>query len=302
MTWATSPAATELEQVVLDWLAELLGLPAGLHGHIEDTASTSTLAALAAARAERPGRRGDRVRAGALLGREGGADPRPRAADGAGRRRVPDAGRLPARGRDGGRRDGRDDVDHLGRSRSRSSPTGARRRASGFTSTPPMPARRRCAPSSAGASRGRPRRLDRRQPAQVAVHAGRLLDALDAQAGVVPQGVRGQRRLHGPHRGRDRHPRLRAGARAAVPRAQALGGAPLLRRRGATGADPGARPPRRALRGVGARRARAGSSRRRGTSRPSASGTRAPTTTRSRGARPSRAGSSSRRRGCGAGA
>ena len=29
MTWATSPAATELEQVVLDWLAELLGLPAG---------------------------------------------------------------------------------------------------------------------------------------------------------------------------------------------------------------------------------------------------------------------------------
>src|SRR4029077_10344326 len=34
---------------------ELLGLPPGLHGHIEDTASTSTLAALAAARAERPG-------------------------------------------------------------------------------------------------------------------------------------------------------------------------------------------------------------------------------------------------------
>ena len=55
MAWITSPAATELEQVVLDWLADLIGLPAGLHGHIEDTASTSTLAALAAARAERPG-------------------------------------------------------------------------------------------------------------------------------------------------------------------------------------------------------------------------------------------------------
>jgi aromatic-L-amino-acid decarboxylase len=55
MAWITSPAATELEQVVLEWLAELIGLPAGLHGHIEDTASTSTLAALAAARAERPG-------------------------------------------------------------------------------------------------------------------------------------------------------------------------------------------------------------------------------------------------------
>ncbi|HEX4518016.1 MAG TPA: pyridoxal-dependent decarboxylase [Gaiellaceae bacterium] len=55
MAWVTSPAATELEQVVLDWLAELLGLPPGLHGHIEDTASTSTIAALAAARVLRPG-------------------------------------------------------------------------------------------------------------------------------------------------------------------------------------------------------------------------------------------------------
>ena len=89
------------------------------------------------------------------------------------------------------------------------------------------------------------------------------------------------RRLHGSHRGRDRHPRLRPGARAPVPRAQALGGAPLLRRRGASGADPGARAARRALRGVGARRARAGRSRPRGTSRRSASATRAPTTTRS---------------------
>ena len=48
--WRTSPASTELEGVVLDWVAELLGLPAGWHGHIEDTASTSTLVALAAAR------------------------------------------------------------------------------------------------------------------------------------------------------------------------------------------------------------------------------------------------------------
>ena len=48
--WRTAPAATELEFVVLDWVADLLGLPAGWHGHIEDTASTSTLAALIAAR------------------------------------------------------------------------------------------------------------------------------------------------------------------------------------------------------------------------------------------------------------
>jgi aromatic-L-amino-acid decarboxylase len=55
MSWGTSPAATELEQVTLDWLAQLLGLPGGLHGHLEDSASTSTLAALSAARALRPG-------------------------------------------------------------------------------------------------------------------------------------------------------------------------------------------------------------------------------------------------------
>src|SRR5205085_11067718 len=48
--WRTSPASTELEAVAMDWLAQLLGLPSGWHGHIEDTASTSTLAALAAAR------------------------------------------------------------------------------------------------------------------------------------------------------------------------------------------------------------------------------------------------------------
>ena len=48
--WRTAPAATELEYVVLDWVAELLGLPSGWHGHIEDTASTSTLAAIIAAR------------------------------------------------------------------------------------------------------------------------------------------------------------------------------------------------------------------------------------------------------------
>jgi aromatic-L-amino-acid decarboxylase len=55
MTWLASPAGTELELVTVDWLRQLLGLPDGLHGHIEDTASTSTVAALAAARELRPG-------------------------------------------------------------------------------------------------------------------------------------------------------------------------------------------------------------------------------------------------------
>jgi len=54
--WRTSPASTELEAHTLDWVAQLLGLPGGWHGHIEDTASISTIAALAAAREANGGR------------------------------------------------------------------------------------------------------------------------------------------------------------------------------------------------------------------------------------------------------
>jgi aromatic-L-amino-acid/L-tryptophan decarboxylase len=50
LLWRASPASTELELRVVDWVRQLLGLPDGWHGHIEDTASTSTLAALIAAR------------------------------------------------------------------------------------------------------------------------------------------------------------------------------------------------------------------------------------------------------------
>ena len=55
--WRTSPALQELEEVTLDWLRQLLGLPAEFRGHIEDTASVGTLAALVAARDAAPGRR-----------------------------------------------------------------------------------------------------------------------------------------------------------------------------------------------------------------------------------------------------
>jgi aromatic-L-amino-acid/L-tryptophan decarboxylase len=48
--WRASPASTELELRTVDWVRRLLGLPDGWHGHIEDTASTSTLAALIVAR------------------------------------------------------------------------------------------------------------------------------------------------------------------------------------------------------------------------------------------------------------
>src|SRR6266487_1191863 len=50
MLWRTSPAATELEEVTLDWLRQMLGLPQPLFGVINDTASSGVLYALAAAR------------------------------------------------------------------------------------------------------------------------------------------------------------------------------------------------------------------------------------------------------------
>jgi len=50
MLWRTSPASTELEEVVLDWLRQMIGLDAGMSGIIYDTASVSSLHAIAAAR------------------------------------------------------------------------------------------------------------------------------------------------------------------------------------------------------------------------------------------------------------
>jgi aromatic-L-amino-acid decarboxylase len=50
MLWRTSPASTELEDVVLDWLRQMMGLPDDFEGIIYDTASVSTMHAIAAAR------------------------------------------------------------------------------------------------------------------------------------------------------------------------------------------------------------------------------------------------------------
>lgn len=50
MLWRTAPASTELEDVVLDWLAQMMGLPEHFDGIIYDTASVSTMHAIAAAR------------------------------------------------------------------------------------------------------------------------------------------------------------------------------------------------------------------------------------------------------------
>ena len=50
MSWQTSPAATEVEDVVMEWLRQMVGLPDTFTGVIEDTASTSTFTALLCAR------------------------------------------------------------------------------------------------------------------------------------------------------------------------------------------------------------------------------------------------------------
>ena len=72
MLWVTSPACTELETHVMDWMAELLALPEGFKssssggGAIQDSASSATLCALLAAR----------ERATGLASNEGGCDGR----------------------------------------------------------------------------------------------------------------------------------------------------------------------------------------------------------------------------------
>lgn len=50
MVWQTSPSAAELEEVVISWLRRMLGLPEGMSGVIQDSASTATLCALLTAR------------------------------------------------------------------------------------------------------------------------------------------------------------------------------------------------------------------------------------------------------------
>ena len=57
MAWETSPAATEIETRVLDWLRRAIGLPEGFAGVVQDSASSATLCALLAAREQATGGR-----------------------------------------------------------------------------------------------------------------------------------------------------------------------------------------------------------------------------------------------------
>ena len=138
MLWRTSPAATELEEVALGWLRQLLGLPAAFRGgDLRHRLGGEPARARGGPRGgppRRPRRRAGRtrragpvprlpVRACALVDRQGRDDAGPRAARAAADRRrrgVPHAARRPARGRcrrsrgrpdaAGGRRHGRHDL------------------------------------------------------------------------------------------------------------------------------------------------------------------------------------------------
>ena len=69
MVWKSAPAATELEEVTLGWLRSFVGLPPEFTGTINDTASTSTFLALAAARERHLPEARDDGMAGAPAGR-----------------------------------------------------------------------------------------------------------------------------------------------------------------------------------------------------------------------------------------
>ena len=181
MLWRTAPAATELEQVTLDWLRQMVGLPEPLFGVINDTASSSTLYALAAAReaqarsAHPRARHGRAPRAatpallrvgrGALVRREGRHRARHRqrrAAPHPGRRTFSHGPGRPApgdsrgcRGRDPpirGRGHGGNHLDDQRRPDRRRSPRCASSTGSGCMSTRRMAARQRSRPSCAGCS------------------------------------------------------------------------------------------------------------------------------------------------------
>jgi len=65
MLWQTSPAATEMEIRVLDWLRQMVGLPEGFAGVIQDSASSATLCAILTARERATGWRANEAGLGA---------------------------------------------------------------------------------------------------------------------------------------------------------------------------------------------------------------------------------------------
>ena len=246
--------------MTLDWLAPAPRPAGGLHGHIEDTASTSTLVALAVAARSRPDRRvvvcsehahSSVDKAARLLELELRKVP---VDESSGCDRSCSSSTTPARSsRRSGRPAPRRSI------RFQRSPTPARRPASGSTSTRRTRARRPSAPSSATAFAG----WERADSIVVNPHkwlgvADGLLGALDPRPedfretfSLVPEYLRvaddvvNLSEVSIPLGRRFRALKLWAVLRC-------------LRARGAAGADSRARPAGRAVRGLGARRARLG--------------------------------------------
>ena len=289
MLWQTSPAATELETRVLDWLRQMIGLGEGFSGVIQDSASGATLAAILTARERVLGLAGNRdglaahppVRVYASAHVHSSIDKAVRVAG------IGDANlvRIPVRGdrfamdpdaldqRDRCRSRGRFPSRRRHRLHRRHQHRRLRRRRvgrRGRAPARPLPARRcgvgrkrddlpRVPPPDA---RRRPGRQLRLQPAQMAVHEFRLLGAFREgperahrharHPPALPQNAweGGLRRLQ----------RLVAAARPAFSRPQALVRHSLLRRRGPAGDDPPACRLGRGAGGAGRRRSGASSS------------------------------------------
>ena len=200
MLWRTSPAATELEELDVDWLAPAARTSGGLarahRGHGLDLDARGARGRAArdgpAARFSAPSTRTPRSRRLPAARARDAQAPGGRgvpAAAGA-RRRELARGDAPPSWRRSGRRRPRPST------RSRRSRTLCERPARGSTSTRPTRARPSVCPESRWSLAGvRARRLARRQPAQVAVDADGLLVPLHAAAGGLPRRVHPRARV-----------------------------------------------------------------------------------------------------------
>ena len=288
MLWRTSPIGTELETVVVGWLRQALGLPDAFGGLLTDTASTSTLIALAAAReaagldasaqglADRDdigSAAGLRLRRGPQLDREGVHDAGPRAGrrrEGPGQRPLRDGRRGAPSGRStrtappapGPSRSSRPSARRAPPPSTPSPPsrTSPRARASGSTSTARTPAWSRSCPDRrapfAGWERADSIVVNPHKwlftPLDASLLLSRRMDQLQAAFSLRPEYLRTlDREAPGP-----RLHRVPAAARAPDAGPQAVDAAALVRARRPAAADRA--PPRRGAAVRGGHRRRPG--------------------------------------------
>ena len=278
MLWRTSPSGTELEQVVVDWLRQALGLPTGFDGLLTDTASTSSLIALAAAREAA----GIDAAAAGIAGRPDVAALRVYASREA-HSSIEKACMTLGLGRASLVRvatNERFELEPAALDAAIDADRGAGLHPVAIVATVGTTSSTAVDPVAAIADiaereglwlhvdaayagavaidpglRGAVRRLgacrlDRRQPPQVALHPGRRLAPADAADGDAPRRVQPRPRVPADGRwggGGARLQRVHAPARTAIPGVEAVGPAPLVRPRRPPPPDP---PPSRAGPGV----------------------------------------------------